>query len=211
VRNNLSRAFDGVLGCCLTHVMSNRPPAPPPLDLVEAYINTLDLETGSDELATPGALRSWLLEHHLIRRSESASERHREHAIRLREALRRAALANNGAALDRLAIRELNQLADDARMVVAFTADGAARLNPSGKGVEAGLARILAAAFVAMVTGSWVRLKGCANDACQWAFFDGSKNRSGRWCDMADCGNDAKGRAYRARRSPKRPATSRST
>jgi predicted RNA-binding Zn ribbon-like protein len=179
---------------------AKRSPAPAPLDLVEAFINTIDLETGSDELATTSALRGWLVDRQLIKRADSVSERDRERAIRLREALRRAALAHNSTAVDRRTIRELNHLANDARMVVAFGDDGAARLDPSVKGVEAGLARILAAVFVAMLTGRWTRLKSCANDACRWAFYDASKNRSGRWCEMADCGNDAKGRTYRARR-----------
>jgi len=177
-----------------------RSPAPPPLDLVEAFINTADLETGSDELATTSALRGWLLGRRLIKRAEAVSERDREQAIRLREALRRAALANNSTAVDSRTIRELNELAHDARMVVAFGDDGAARLDPSVKGVAGGLARILSAVFVAMLTGGWTRLKSCANNGCHWAFYDASKNRSGRWCEMADCGNEAKGRAYRARR-----------
>lgn len=177
-----------------------RPPAPAPLDLVEAFINTADLETASDELATPGGLRAWLLNHQLIKRTDSVSERERSQAVRLREALRRAALANNNTAVDASTVRELNQLANDARMVVTFANDGTARLNPSVTGVDAGLGRILAAVFVAMLTGRWTRLKSCGSDTCRWAFYDASKNRSGRWCEMADCGNDAKGRAYRARR-----------
>jgi predicted RNA-binding Zn ribbon-like protein len=184
----------------VSDLATKRSPAPPPLDLVEAFINTLDLETGSDELATTSAVRGWLLGRRLIKRAEAVSERDREQAIRLREALRRAALANNSTAVDSRTIRELNQLAGDARMVVAFGDDGAARLDPSVKGVQAGLARILSAVFVGMLTGGWTRLKSCANTGCHWAFYDASKNRSGRWCEMADCGNEAKGRAYRARR-----------
>jgi predicted RNA-binding Zn ribbon-like protein len=192
----------------MSDLLPKRSPAPPPLDLVEAFINTLDLEMGSDELATTSALRGWLLGRHLIKRAEAVSERDRQQAIRLREALRRAALANNSTAIDSRTIRELNQLAQDARMVVAFGDDGAAHLDPSVKGVEGGLARILSAVFVAMVTGGWSRLKSCANDDCHWAFYDTSKNRSGRWCEMADCGNEAKGRAYRARRRSEVGATS---
>ena len=184
----------------MSDLATKRSPAPPPLNLVEAFINTLDLETGADELATTSALRGWLLGRRLIKRSEAVSERDRQQAIRLREALRRAALANNSTAVDSRTIRELNELAHDARMVVAFGDDGAARLDPSVKGVAGGLARILSAVFVAMLTGGWTRLKSCANNGCHWAFYDAAKNRSGRWCEMADCGNEAKGRAYRARR-----------
>jgi predicted RNA-binding Zn ribbon-like protein len=184
----------------VSDLATKRPPAPPGLDLVEGFINTADLETGSDELATTSALRGWLLGRHLIKRGEAVSERDREQAIRLREALRRAMLANNSAVVDSRTIRELNQLAHDARMVVAFGDDGTPRLDPFVNGVQAGLARILSAVFVAMLTGGWTRLKSCANNDCRWAFYDASKNRSGKWCEMANCGNEAKGRAYRARR-----------
>jgi predicted RNA-binding Zn ribbon-like protein len=40
------------------------------------------------------------------------------------------------------------------------------------------------------------RLRECAGDTCGWLFVDTSKNRSRRWCDMADCGNRAKARRH---------------
>jgi predicted RNA-binding Zn ribbon-like protein len=43
-------------------------------------------------------------------------------------------------------------------------------------------------------------MKACADDECEWAFYDSSKNRSRTWCSMEVCGNRAKTRAYRARR-----------
>jgi predicted RNA-binding Zn ribbon-like protein len=184
----------------VAELTTKRPPAPAPLDLVEAFINSVDLETGSDELATVSGLRGWLRHRRLIKKDESVNERDRVLAIRLRETLRRAALANNSFAVGRHTMRELNLLARRARMVVAFGDDGAARLDPDVQGVEAGLARIFAAVLAAQLTGQWPRLKSCASDTCHWAFYDASKNRSGRWCDMADCGNTAKGRAYRERR-----------
>jgi predicted RNA-binding Zn ribbon-like protein len=36
------------------------------------------------------------------------------------------------------------------------------------------------------------RIKKCADPTCGWLFLDISRNRSRRWCDMADCGNRAK-------------------
>jgi len=184
----------------MAELSDKRPPAPAPLDLVQAFINTADRETGSDVLATPQSLRAWFLDHRLISRTASVNDKDRSQAIKLREALRRATRANSDSTIDRRTIRELNQLALKARLVVAFVDGRAARLDPSATGPDAGLARIIAAVFVAMLTGRWSRLKSCGNDSCQWAFYDASKNRSGRWCEMADCGNDAKGRAYRARR-----------
>ncbi|MEK1887473.1 MAG: CGNR zinc finger domain-containing protein [Phyllobacterium sp.] len=38
------------------------------------------------------------------------------------------------------------------------------------------------------------RIKICPN--CHWLYFDESRNRSRRWCDMNVCGNRAKARRY---------------
>jgi predicted RNA-binding Zn ribbon-like protein len=40
------------------------------------------------------------------------------------------------------------------------------------------------------------RIRECASDTCGWLFVDTSKNKSRRWCDMADCGNRAKARRH---------------
>jgi predicted RNA-binding Zn ribbon-like protein len=47
--------------------------------------------------------------------------------------------------------------------------------------------------------GMWPRLKACAH--CGWVVFDGSKNRSARWCSMSACGGRENARSYRRRRS----------
>lgn len=44
------------------------------------------------------------------------------------------------------------------------------------------------------------RLKVCAGEGCGFLYLDQSRNRSRRWCDMADCGNRAKVRRHRRRR-----------
>jgi predicted RNA-binding Zn ribbon-like protein len=68
------------------------------------------------------------------------------------------------------------------------------------------------AAIAASVTGaSWNRLKVCAEDTCQWAFVDASRNRSRSWCSMRVCGNRTKTRAYRARKQGSRPPQGRNT
>lgn len=48
------------------------------------------------------------------------------------------------------------------------------------------------------------RLKLCAGENCGWLFLDHSKNRSRRWCTMADCGTLTKVRRFRARRAGNR-------
>lgn len=48
------------------------------------------------------------------------------------------------------------------------------------------------------------RVRQCESADCEWLFLDRSKNRSRRWCDMAECGNREKARRSRMR---KREAT----
>ena len=62
---------------------------------------------------------------------------------------------------------------------------------------------ILAIAFLAELDGSWSRFKECGDPTCRSVFYDRSKNRSGKWCVMAECGNRAKVRAYRERERAK--------
>ena len=58
----------------------------------------------------------------------------------------------------------------------------------------------LAAALAELLHGETDRLKVCDNPECRFAFYDGSKNRSRRWCSHMTCGNRHKLRAFRARR-----------
>ena len=58
---------------------------------------------------------------------------------------------------------------------------------------------LLGIVLLAQTNGEWERLKLCENPECLWAFYDGSRNRSGSWCRMGQCGNRLKNRAYRER------------
>jgi predicted RNA-binding Zn ribbon-like protein len=71
-------------------------------------------------------------------------------------------------------------------------------------GVDGAIARLMAIVATARGDGSWHRLKACPRDSCEWAFYDRSKNRSGRWCTMESCGNVEKARSYRERHKPTR-------
>ena len=45
------------------------------------------------------------------------------------------------------------------------------------------------------------RLRVCASESCSCRFYDHSRAASRRWCSMSGCGNVAKARRHRARRS----------
>ena len=70
-------------------------PAPGQLELVRAFVNTLDIEAGTDELSSPAELAAWLRERDLAEPADSsATEADLRQAIVMREALRDVLLAH---------------------------------------------------------------------------------------------------------------------
>jgi predicted RNA-binding Zn ribbon-like protein len=176
--------------------MSDR--APGHLELVRVFVNTLELDTGEDELSDPPALQAWLEEHGLPCESVAASaDLHA--ARRLREAMRSLLVENAALSAREEAAATLSDSADRARLAVRFDPGGGARLVPAAGGVPGALGRLVAIAAAAMADGTWSRLKACHADDCRWAFYDHARNRSRRWCSMAVCGNRTKARSYRHR------------
>ncbi|HYX86163.1 MAG TPA: ABATE domain-containing protein, partial [Gaiellales bacterium] len=86
-------------------------PAPGSLLLVQEFVNTLDIEEGTDAIDTPERLRSWLVAHGLAAASARPSTGDVARAADVREGLRALLLANNGAPLDERAVRRLNRAA----------------------------------------------------------------------------------------------------
>jgi predicted RNA-binding Zn ribbon-like protein len=171
---------------------------PDGLEIVQAFVNTAEVESGSDELATPVALVAWLSEHALVEGGVKASEQDLERTRALREALRALLYVNSGGELDPEAPTVLDAAAERAGLRLRFDADGAS-LIPGAGGVDGAHGSLLAIVAEAMRAGTWARLKACRSDDCRWAFFDGSKNHSRAWCSMAVCGNRAKARTFRER------------
>jgi predicted RNA-binding Zn ribbon-like protein len=183
-----------------------RQPAPGQLRLIQAFVNTVDIEERREGLIGPEHLRAWLIGHELLDGSATVSEADLQRMLELREALRALLLANNGAPADSEALASLNRVAEGAALLVRFGASGQARLEPAEPGVDGAIGRILAIVLAAMIEGSWARLKACRNDTCRWAFYDTSKNHGGTWCSMAICGSRIKARAYRRRQRGDQPS-----
>ena len=177
---------------------------PQELELISSFVNTLhrSVDPGTpdvEQLASPEALGSWMGEHG-IAGGEDLGAQDLESVIEFREALRMLLWANNGAQLDPDALRALRGAAEEGLIRVEFDSAGQATARPARKGAGALFARLLAAIADSQAAGSWQRIKACAAEDCQWAFYDHSRNRSRAWCTMEVCGNRAKTRAYRARR-----------
>jgi predicted RNA-binding Zn ribbon-like protein len=185
----------------MTVSSSADPRAPHELDLVIDFVNTLDIETDVDQLATPEGLATWLVDKQLLDpASPSIQGADHQKAIRLREALRALMMGHNGAASDPQAAFELEQAARQGQLAVHFDADGCSRVAPRTTGFAGALARLLVPVVESGVDESWRRVKACRAGDCHWAFYDHSRNHSGVWCDMAVCGNRTKVRAYRRRK-----------
>jgi predicted RNA-binding Zn ribbon-like protein len=181
-----------------THEPGDRVPAPEPIRLVQAFINTNDRE-GEDRLVDAAALRGWLVDAGLpVPARLSAAEHAR--AIAFREALRELVAANAGLPHDAGAVATVNEAAERAGLRAVLTGPAAAGLEPAAGGVDGALGSIVAAVHAGIADGSWARLKACERDSCRWAYYDHSRNRSGHWCSMAVCGAREKNkRAYRRR------------
>jgi predicted RNA-binding Zn ribbon-like protein len=180
-----------------------RDPAPFPLRLVQEFLNTNDNEGKHERFASPGALRDWLGEHGLIDPASEITGEQLTQAIELRESLRALAAVHNQLPADAAgAIRVVNQAAADARLMPSLTSPDELALEPQVPGVAGALGRIVAVVHQAIADDTWTRLKACERDSCRWAFYDHSKNRSGRWCHSAVCGNRERSRrAYHRRRA----------
>ena len=173
---------------------------PRELVAVQELVNTIDLEDGNDQLDSPEALGRFLTGHGLLGPGEPVGQADLDLAVELREALRAMLRVNHGEPLDPAALAVVNRAAAALPLQVGFDTDGHPVLGPGSGGCRGALAVLLAGVAQASAQGTWERLKACSADSCQWAFYDRSKNRSGRWCSMQTCGNRTKTRTYRSRR-----------
>jgi len=176
-------------------------PAPADLELLRSFVNTVDLESGADDVGTPEQLCAWLVERELLDEGATIDEEGHRRALEFREAVRALALANGEGDEDAEATATFNRLSARAALAVSIGPEHQAQLRAVDEGLEGAMGHLVAILYTSMVDGTFSRLKGCASDTCRWLFYDHSKNRSKKWCDMRACGNVINARAYRRRHS----------
>lgn len=178
---------------------AGRAPAPPPLDLVQDFVNTEVAVWAIDEIATPDSLRDWLHARGLLGDARVDAEAF-VRARALREFLRDLASRNTHGTVDDDELRAMfDSAAAEARFRVVLDQHGELRLESARDGVDAVLSGILARVLEAQVSGRWRRMKACPGPHCGWLFYDASRNASSTWCSMSICGNRTKTAAYRRR------------
>lgn len=172
----------------------------PPSDLLVDLINTRHVPDADDTLDDHRAA-GWLRDHG-ARRGHS-DPGHLERLRRLREGLRQLALANNAVPADPATLDLASAAMSETPVQVRFggPAEPPALVAPPGSDPAHVFAAQSISAYLAHRAGrDWPRLKACASPECTYAFIDGSRNSSRRWCEMAGCGNRAKNRSFRQRR-----------
>ena len=170
------------------------------------FINTLDLDDGQlvEHFRQPADAAAWLLAHHLIHANDGHAwtAADLDHTRAVRAALRDVV---DSVVLDRApsaeSLRVVNETLEMGPRPHLDLQDGVVRIghrHASSPASEA-LVPIAHAIVGELASGRPDRFRICANDRCQWTFFDASPTGRRRWCDMKTCGNRAKAARHRAR------------
>jgi predicted RNA-binding Zn ribbon-like protein len=184
-------------------------PAPAPLDVIQRLVNTRNSLDSYDLLEDLPTAQTWLamvqpqdLERRGISRPELKGS-DLSHLRDVREALRALLLSHaSGQVPSDDVVQRLRSLANNATLKVDFDPHGVPVLAAPPD--EDSARRQINAAFAALVAvqpEQLRRLKACVNPACEWAFYDTSRSRSGTWCVMEVCGARHKMARYRRRAS----------
>ena len=169
--------------------------APGRLELLRHFLNTTNRENGADGLCDAAGLDAWLRAEGLARVRADAGEV--AHVRTVRELVHRLVTANTAAGPDEAAAAALAATLDGTRLGVDAHRGGLV-LRPAGRGgVDRLLGELAVVVLEAQASGSFSRLTACRH--CRWVVYDGSKNRSGRWCSMGVCGGRENAKAYRRR------------
>ncbi|QGN34313.1 ABATE domain-containing protein [Microlunatus sp. Gsoil 973] len=172
--------------------------------LATSFTGTLSERHGDpvERIPTPQRLVDWLAVSGLP--VESCTQTQFELAHELRESIHAAATA--AAVQDPLpatAVEVINDRSIGGSAAAILTPDGGRqwRLGPASP-VEDALGVIAADAISILAGEHDGRLALCASPTCRAAFFDTSRSRTRRWCDMNTCGNRQKKARFNANRHP---------
>ena len=179
---------------------------PSAVRLVQDFVNTSEPQLGTEGLTADGAA-SALAALGLASADEELTDEDVDVLIRVREGIRGLLLLHAGhGPTEGPAVAALDDELAQIPLTVGLQ-DG----HPVYRPVDGRVAHHVVAALLTSIGGAapdeWGRLKVCARDSCRWAFYDASRNRSGRWCSMSGCGNIVKLRRARSRQTPETKAS----
>ncbi len=172
------------------------PPKPAPGDLrwLQVLLDTRDVVSGVEKLASPELLADWMAGQGLIPIGVELSPADLARVVAFREGLRGVLLAGSRGNVK--AVERLNRAAGGARLEVLLGPDGAPRLGARVSGLDDAFGRWLSILIHAHLDDTWKRLGICANPECRRTFYDDSRSTARRWCTKR-CGDAIRSRAYR--------------
>jgi predicted RNA-binding Zn ribbon-like protein len=187
--------------------IDDTPPAPRELELLRSFLSLHDHNPG-DPQSLPPSLESiewWLRANGLLADDAEADVDELGLAADVLEALR-SRIGDAEAAEQPRDDDAVSELLNDAATTAGLQARfDLGTLEPHTGGVSGAIGKVLGVAFLSQLDGSWRNFKDCGSPTCRSVFYDRSKNHSGRWCSMQTCGNRAKVRAFRERKTAAKP------
>lgn len=169
--------------------------------LATSFTGTLSERCGEpvERIPVPSRLADWLAVSGL--RVDSCTAGDLEHARKLREAIHATATAAAlGEPLPPAAIRVVNYYSAHGSAAAVLSADGHRSWQLRSASVDDALS-VIAADAIEIVGGERDgTLALCAAPTCRAAFFDTSRSRTRRWCEMNTCGNREKKARFLANR-----------
>lgn len=176
--------------------------------LATSFTGTLSERHGDavERIPTPQRLVDWLAVYGLA--VESCTTAQLDLARELRESIHAAATAAAiEEALPSSAVHLINNRSTHGRAAAVLTPEGKRQWRlGSASAVEDALG-VIAADAISVISGERDgKLALCASPTCRAAFFDTSRSRTRRWCDMNTCGNREKKARFNAGRHGGRPA-----
>lgn len=170
--------------------------------LATSFTGTLTERQGEpvERIPTPQRLVDWLTVYGLA--VDVCTEADLRSARKLREAIHAAATAvATGDTVPAAAIRVINRASAQGGATAELTRDGRRewRLDPA-TAIDDALGVIAADAIEVVAGERDGRMALCASPTCRAAFFDTSRSRTRRWCEMNTCGNREKKARFNAER-----------
>jgi len=167
--------------------------------LATSFTGTLSERYGNavERIPVPSRLMDWLAVSGLA--VDSCTESQLDHARELRESIHAAATAAaNQTPLPSSAVQVINACSTGGQASSILTPEGGREWRLSFTSAEDALS-VVAADAISIVAGERDgKIALCASPTCRAAFFDTSRSRSRRWCDMNTCGNRDKKARFRA-------------
>src|ERR687895_1709920 len=168
--------------------------------LATSFTGTLTERHGNavERIPTPQRLVDWLAANGLA--VDSCTTAQLELARELRKSIHAAATAT--AIQDPLpasAIQVINDRSIQGRAAAVLTPEGNRQWRLGSASCVEDALSVIAADAISIIAGERDgRLALCASPTCRAAFFDTSRSRTRRWCDMNTCGNREKKARFNA-------------